>query len=159
MKDDLILVYLFIFLFVCLSLELCYKHYFSCTYLHCLQVYLFSRPNLLWLNRIAILGCTDKTIHWFTSSSSERETPNSRKLKNAFPVCCRNKQRNFTTNQGSCFRNTRRKWRSSGWRFSQVKLCLFDLNLSIKPAKKFCSLQMQIKFKSCVTFFSWLVHK
>ena len=99
------------------------------------------------------------TIHWFTSSSSERETPNSRKLKNAFPVCCRNKQRNFTTNQGSCFRNTRRKWRSSGWRFSQVKLCLFDLNLSIKPAKKFCCLQMQIKFKSCVTFFSWLVHK
>ena len=74
------------------------------------------------------------TIHWFTSSSSERETSNSRKLQNAFPICCRNKQRNFTTNQASCFRNTRRKWRSSGWKFSQVKLCLFDLNLSIKPA-------------------------
>ena len=46
----------------------------------------------------------------------------------AFPVCCCNKQRNFTTNQASCYWNTRR-WRSSVWKFKQVKLCLFDLNL------------------------------
>ena len=37
--------------------------------------------------------------------------------------------------------------------FKQVKLCLFDLNLSIKAVKNFC-LQMQIKLKSCVTLFS-----
>ena len=29
--------------------------------------------------------------------------------QNAFPVCRRNKQRNFTTNQASCSRNTRRR--------------------------------------------------
>ena len=37
--------------------------------------------------------------------------------QNAFPVCCRNKLRNFTTNQASYFRNTWRRWRSSVWEF------------------------------------------
>ena len=37
--------------------------------------------------------------------------------QNAFPVCCRNKLRNFTTNQASYFRNTWRRWRSSVWKF------------------------------------------
>ena len=45
-------------------------------------------------------------------------------------------------------------------RFGSVNmLCLFDLNLSIKPVKNVFCLQMQIKPKSCVTSFSWLVHK
>ena len=37
----------------------------------------------------------------------------------AFQVCCRNKQKQFTTNgkQASCSRNTRRRWRSSVWKF------------------------------------------
>ena len=49
------------------------------------------------------------TIHWFTSSSYERATPNSRKLREKWlPSCCRNKQRNFTNNQTSCSRNTRK---------------------------------------------------
>ena len=41
---------------------------------------------------------------------------------------------------------------------SQVKLCQFNLNLSIKPVNNgiFC-LQMQIK--SCITLFAWRVHK
>ena len=51
--------------------------------------------------------------------------------QNAFLVWCSNNQRNFTTNQASCSRNTQRRWRSS------VKVCLFDSNLSIKPVKKF----------------------
>ena len=38
--------------------------------------------------------------------------------------------------------------------FKQVKLCLFDLNLSIKRGEKFFCLQMQIKLKSYVTLFS-----
>ena len=40
----------------------------------------------------------------------------------------------------------------------QVKLCQFNLNLSLKPVNNgiFC-LQMQIK--SCVTLFAWSVHK
>ena len=37
--------------------------------------------------------------------------------QNAFLVCCRNKQRNFTTNQASCSQNTRGRWRSSVWKF------------------------------------------
>ena len=47
------------------------------------------------------------------------------------------KQRNFTTNQASCSRNIRRRWLSSGRKFKQIKLCLFYLNLLIKPAEKF----------------------
>ena len=39
-------------------------------------------------------------------------------------------------NQTSCSRNTRRRWRNSVQKFSQEKLCLFDLNLSMKPVKK-----------------------
>ena len=108
----------------------------------------------LWLAMNQWISCT---IHWFTSSSSERETPNSRKLQNAFLVCCRNKQRNFTTNQASCLRNTRRKWRSSGWKFSQVKLCLFDLNLSIKRRKSFvvykCKLSLSLALLFLVDLF------
>ena len=53
--------------------------------------------------------------------------------QSAFPVCCRNKQRNCTTNQASCSWNTRRRWRSSVLKVWRIKLCLFDLNLSIKP--------------------------
>ena len=79
------------------------------------------------------------TIHWFTSSSpdGERRQTHVSCEQNAFPVCCRNKLRNFTTNQESYSQNTWRRWRSSVWKFKQVKLCLFDLNLSIKPVKKF----------------------
>ena len=40
-------------------------------------------------------------IHWFTSSSSKRATPNSRKSRTKWlaAVCCRSKQSNFTKNQ------------------------------------------------------------
>ena len=68
-----------------------------------------------------------------------------------------NKQRNFTTNQASCSRKTRRRWRSSGWKFYQVKPCLFDLNLSIKPAKKFflykCKLSLSLALLYWVDLF------
>ena len=49
----------------------------------------------------------------FTDSSpvppSKRRQTRVNFEQNAYPVCCRNKQRNFTTNQASCFRNTRRR--------------------------------------------------
>ena len=48
---------------------------------------------------------------------SERRQTRISCEQNAFPVCWRNKQRNFTTNQANCSRNTRRRWRSSGWKF------------------------------------------
>ena len=48
---------------------------------------------------------------------SERHQTRVSCEQNAFPVCCRNKQRNFTTNEASCFQNTRRRWRSSVWKF------------------------------------------
>ena len=57
-------------------------------------------------------------FRWFSSSSSERATPNSLSYEqNGFQVCCRNKQRNFTNNQTICSRNTRRRWRNSEWKF------------------------------------------
>ena len=93
------------------------------------------------------------TIHWFTSNSSRRSTPNSL----AFPVCCLNKQRNVTTNQASCSRNTRKRWRGSVCKFERVKLCLFDLNLSIKPVKKFfvykCKLSLSLALLYLVDLF------
>ena len=77
--------------------------------------------------------------------------------QNAFPVCCRNKLRNFTTNQASYFRNTWRRWRSSVWKFYQVKLCLFDLNLSIKLVKRFfvykCKLRLSLALLYVVDLF------
>ena len=76
------------------------------------------------------------TIHWFTDSLPL--------------VCYHNKQRNFTNNQASCSRN-------SVWKFWQVKLCLFDLNLSMKPVKKFfvykCKLSLSLALLFLVDLF------
>ena len=41
--------------------------------------------------------------------SEQRQTRVLSCEQNAVPVCCRNKQRNFKTNQAICSRNTRRK--------------------------------------------------
>ena len=74
--------------------------------------------------------------------------------RNSFPVLyCRNKQRNFTNNQTSCYRNTRRRWRNS---VGSLNRWSFDLNSSMKPVKKFFVMQIE----SCVSLFtSCLVHK
>ena len=72
--------------------------------------------------------------------------------KNGFPGCCLNKRRNVTNSRRSCYRKTRRGRRNSVWKFLQVKLFLFNLNLSMKPVKTFFVFQMQIK--SWVTLFS-----
>ena len=62
-----------------------------------------------------LISCT---IHWFTFSSSERATPNSRKLRaKCLPGLLPCRKRNFTTRQASCSRNTRRRWRSSVCKF------------------------------------------
>ena len=42
------------------------------------------------------------------------------------------------------------------WQFLQLKLCLFNLNLSMEPVKNFF---LQIQIKSCVTLFEWYVHE
>ena len=61
------------------------------------------------------------TIHWFTSSSSKWATPTRVSCEqNAFSVSCRNKQRNFRTNQASCSRNTRRRHKLRSLRRSFV---------------------------------------
>ena len=79
------------------------------------------------------------TIHWFTSSSSERATPNSRKLRTKWlPVVCCVTNRNLTNNQTSCSRNTRRRWRNSTWKFEPIK-----------PVKKFFCLQIQELIRIC----------
>ena len=97
-----------------------------------------------------------------TQANSPPVPPNERRRtrvsyeQNDFPVCCRNKQRNFKNNQTSCSQNTRRRWRNLVWKFLQVKLSLFDLNFIDETDEKVFCLQMQIK--SCVTLFSWRVH-
>ena len=78
--------------------------------------------------------------------------PHVRCEQHAFSVCCCNKQRNFTTNQASCSRNTRRKWRSSVWKFYQVDLCLFDSNVSIRPVKKFFVCKYKLSFSLALLY-------
>ena len=78
---------------------------------------------------------------------------------NSFPVLyCWNKQRNFTNNQTSCYRNTWRRWRNSVWKFKQVKRWR---EFSHETREKFfCLMQLE----SCVSLFtscysSCYVHK
>ena len=56
-------------------------------------------------------------LHYSPPPPSERRQTRVSCEQNAFPVCCRNKQRNFTTNQASCSRNARIRWPSLGWKF------------------------------------------
>ena len=65
-------------------------------------------------SRVTRAPTTIKKNFWKTHWS-RRQTRISCQ-QNAFPVCCRNKQRNFTTNQASCSRNAQRRWRSSVWK-------------------------------------------
>ena len=60
-------------------------------------------------------------------------------------AACLNKERKFINNQGICSRNTRKRWRSSVWKFYQVKLCLFDLDLTMEPVKKFFVYKCKLK--------------
>ena len=75
---------------------------------------------------------------------------------NSFPVLyCRNKQRDFTNNKTSCYRNTPRRWRNSVWKF-KLNRWSFDMNSAMKPVKKFFVMQLE----SCVSLFtSCHVHK
>ena len=75
--------------------------------------------------------------------------PNSSELRaKCLPGLLPSQTKKITTNQASCSRNTRRRWRSLVWKFKQVKLCRFDLNLSIKPMKNFfvyiCKLSLSL---------------
>ena len=73
---------------------------------------------------------------------SERRQTRVKCEQNVFPVCCRNKQRNFTTKQ--LFPKYTKKVTKFGLEVLTVKPCLFDLNLSIEPVKKFFVSEMQI---------------
>ena len=80
---------------------------------------------------------------------SERRQIRASGEKNAFPVCCSNQQRHFTTNQSSCSRNTRRRWRSLEILTGKALYSLLEF-IHKTSEKDFC-LQMQIKLKSCIT--------
>ena len=74
---------------------------------------------------------------------------------NRFPVLyCRNKQRNFTNNQTSCYRNTRRRWRNSVWKFKQVKLWLEFMIIHETSEKVFllCKLSLAFLYLLAVMF-------
>ena len=61
----------------------------------------------------------------------------------------------FTNKRRSCSRNTR-TWRQNPvWQFSEVKFCLFNLNLSIKGVKKF--LLYQCKLTEVLRYFIYFI--
>ena len=85
--------------------------------------------------------------------------PNSLSCEqNAFPVCCYNKQRNFTNNQASCSRNIyTKKVKKLGLEVLTGKALSFDLNLSMKQVKKFfvykCKLSLRLVLLYLVDLF------
>ena len=102
------------------------------------------------------------TIHWFTSSSSERAMPNSRKLsceQNAFPVSCRKQTKKFHNLSSKLFPKYTEKVTKFELEVFTGKALSFWHEFIDKTGEKVFCLQMEIKFKSCVTLFSWVVHK
>jgi len=75
---------------------------------------LMSDKYFLWSFSRALVGYSiSEYPALFTDSPpvrpSERRQTGVSCEQNAFAVCCRNKQRNFKTNQASCSRNKRRR--------------------------------------------------
>ena len=70
----------------------------------------------LWLVTQSVNIQCRSLIHCQFLRASDAKTPVSCE-QNGLPVCCRNKQRNFTNNQASCSQNTRGRRRSSVWAF------------------------------------------
>ena len=66
--------------------------------------------------------------------------------KNDFPVCFRNKQRHFTTNQAELFPKYTKKVTRFGLEVSTGKALSFGLEFIDKTGEKVFCLQMQIKF-------------
>ena len=103
---------------------------------------------------------TSRTIHWFTSSSLERATPNSRKLRaKCLPGLLPQQTKKF---HWQLIKQAVPEIHKEGDEvrfgiFTQVKLCLFDLNLSIKPVKKFfvywCKLSLSLSLLYLVDLF------
>ena len=59
-------------------------------------------------------GLTTSLLFFFENAKNlGRSDDAKRRKKRGWP----NKQRNFTNNQASCSRNTRRRWRNSVWKF------------------------------------------
>ena len=109
----------------------------------------FARSDwLLNLRRAPDLRISS-AIHSFTRQCLRAGDANRRE-QNGFRVCSSNKQRNFANNHTRFFRNTRRSWQNSVWKPSK-NLCLFEF--IDEPIK------MRMQMKSCVTLFSWHVHK
>ena len=69
----------------------------------------------LWLTTRSVNILHYSLIH---PSFSELATPNSRKLRaKCLPGLLPSQTKNFTTNQASCSRNTRRRWQTLVWKF------------------------------------------
>ena len=75
----------------------------------------------LWLaNQTLDIKCYS-LIHLQLHRVSERCQTCVHFKQSSFPVCCHNRQRNFTNNQTGCSRNTGR-WQNSVWKLSFVCL-------------------------------------
>ena len=89
-----------------------------------------------------------------TVPQSERRQTHVSCEHNAFPVCCRNKLRNFTTNQSSYEAKYMKKVTKFGLEVLAGKALSFGLEFIDKTGEKVFCLLMQIKLKSYVTLFS-----
>ena len=112
-----------------------FREYFSLVYTKTVD----SVSRALWLATQSVNVLNYSLIHL---QFRERFQTRVSCEQNAYAVCCRNKQTNFITYQGSCSRNTRRRWRSS------IGLDVLT-GKGLSFWKVFC-LQMQIKL-NCVT--------
>ena len=99
-------------------------------------------------------------FHWM----SERCQTCVRFKQSNFPVCCHNRQRNFTNNQTGCSRNTGR-WQNSVWKLSFVCLtwiCWWNQwkNVLFTNANKsllYLADMFTNKLKTKLNSFYWLV--
>ena len=118
----------------------------------------------LCFSRALIGYSTNEYPALFTDSPpvppSERRQPETRGSceQNAFLVCCRNKQRNFTTNQISkLFPKYTKKVTKFGLEVLTGKALSFWFELSIKPVKRFfvykCKLSLSLALLYSVDLF------
>ena len=100
----------------------------------CFDISISERVSRLWLATQSVIWISALFTDSPPVPPSERRQTRVKCEQNVFPVCCRNKQRNFTTKQ--LFPKYTKKVTKFGLEVLTVKPCLFDLNLSIKPVKK-----------------------
>ena len=137
--------------------ELTFRNCFSCRNDNSKFVKVLHTINLPCILTALIKKVHYSLIHLQFLRASERQIRVSCE-QNAFPVCClTNKEISQLIKQA--FPKYTKKVKKFGLEVLIAKALSFWLEFIDKTGEKVFCLQMQIKLKSCVTLFSWLVHK